>query len=552
VTIVGVGGSGSKTVVLGSARAPGAVRIIAIDTEESAPFGICETVALGNQDVISERLAYLRLKADWTLDQDSIRHCLTPSDIVVIVAGMGGETGTVIAPIIADVAACSGAVTLAIATTPFSFEGAQRVERARDGLNTLAGKVDSIVTIDNNRLLTAFGPGIAMDEAFRLVQESVNTVIRRIVRALVAPGLIKLDISAVKSMLRGGGATALSAGTGSGPERGKSAVQSAVVDSMLGRSLRDARRVFWCLSGDDSVSIAEAGAVGNEIHKFLHPDAKVFFDVQRDSDLRDTVEVAILANAFEETNNLAVQFPSDKEYYRRLGMCLKQSRLENKKTQRECARFIGLKSGVGYSNYESGKRQITLPRLMVLASHFDHDLYYFTRRALLDVGEEPQQGTSYTCEQRSQANESSNIGLSGDTASGRFLQLPPVRGLASGSGLADEIIATVSSYFGLSVQDLRAHNKERRFSDARKVACYLMREYFSVPFSVIARSIGRDSSTAFYSHKKLTAELGSDPQLGRTLTAILGNLESGSCGEPKNSDADARILGATRMSSSSK
>jgi cell division protein FtsZ len=520
IRIIGIGGAGSKIVTSCAKTIPDSVRLITIDiqgveTEQNNLSGILQ-ISEGHGDLFSK-------KSSAIFNEEIMRTIVSPSDLVILVTNLGGVTGTTLTPVLADFAMHSGAVTLAIVTLPFSFEGSRRAYSAQVGLEKIKHKVDSNISIYNDHILTSFGSGLRIDQAFRLVEDSVKAVISRIIRAIIAPGLIKIDFSTVKSMLQNGGTTFLSAGSGVGPNRARLAAQGALTSPLIGNSLNQASRIFWCISGDSGLSLTEVNEAAAAIEQSTNPNTNILFDVQHDEYLKETVEVTILATAFPKETKRQIDNINEADYYARLGNCLKMARLENRRTQKECASVIGLTSCVGYSNYENGKRQITLPRLMVLADYLNRDIAYLAKIAFSDeINIVPSVVSSHRENLRNNLSGNELITNKVGSSINNIIRLEKTESVS----LVNLILSKVADYYQISIEELLGKNKERRFTLGRQIACYLIRNYLGLPFSTIGEYLKKDASTVFNAYKKVVGTLDQDKTLSLSLRVISGSLGS--------------------------
>ena len=238
-----------------------------------------------------------RAAAEASIDQ--IRDIVRGADLVFIAAGMGGGTGTGAAPIIAQVAKEEGALTVAIVTRPFTFEGKKRISNSVEGLNNLKGAVDSIIIVSNDKLLMVSG-GQPVSEAFaesdRVLAQSVKTVTDLILR----PAFINLDFADVKNTLKDSGIALIGFGMGTGPTRSQDAAQNAISSPLLEASINGARRAICAVTCGREVSLFEAQETVDRIIQAAGQTPDIKFGVSINDELTDQILVSVIASDFTE------------------------------------------------------------------------------------------------------------------------------------------------------------------------------------------------------------------------------------------------------------
>ena len=230
---------------------------------------------------------------------DQIRDIVRGANLVFIAAGMGGGTGTGAAPIIAQIAKDEGALTVAIVTRPFTFEGKKRIANSVEGLNALKSAVDAIIIVSNDKLLMVSGTqpiSEAFAESDRVLAQSVKTVTDLILR----PAFINLDFADVKNTLKDSGISLIGFGMGTGPNRAQEAAQNAISSPLLEASINGARRAICAVTCGREVSLYEAQETVNRIIEAAGQTVDIKFGVSINDELTDQILVSVIASDFTE------------------------------------------------------------------------------------------------------------------------------------------------------------------------------------------------------------------------------------------------------------
>ena len=238
-----------------------------------------------------------RAAAEASVEQ--IRDIVRGANLVFIAAGMGGGTGTGAAPVVAQVAKEEGALTVAIVTRPFTFEGKKRIANSVEGLNNLKSAVDAIIIVSNDKLLMANGSqpiNEAFAESDRVLAQSVRTVTDLILR----PAFINLDFADVKNTLKESGISLIGFGMGSGPNRALEAAQNAISSPLLEASINGARRAICAVTCGREVSLYEAQETVNRIIEAAGQNVDIKFGVSINDELTDQILVSVIASDFTE------------------------------------------------------------------------------------------------------------------------------------------------------------------------------------------------------------------------------------------------------------
>jgi cell division protein FtsZ len=233
-------------------------------------------------------------------DYDRVKALLKGSDMIFITAGAGGGTGTGAAPIVARISREIGALTVAIVTKPFGFEGSRRGEQAERGIAALAAEVDTLIVVPNNRLLAVLDKQTAMVEAFRVADDVLRQGVQGISDLVTLPGLINLDFADVRTIMSDAGNALLGIGMGVGENRATEAAIQAVSSPLLETSMEGARSILLSITGGTNLSLWEVNEAAKSVSEAAHPDANIIFGAMVDEKLDDQVWVTVVATGYGE------------------------------------------------------------------------------------------------------------------------------------------------------------------------------------------------------------------------------------------------------------
>ncbi|HXU08735.1 MAG TPA: cell division protein FtsZ [Blastocatellia bacterium] len=239
-------------------------------------------------------------------DTEKIIEALEGSDMVFITAGLGGGTGTGAAPIIASLATELGALTVAVVTKPFRFEGRRRQRQAEQGLNELRECVDTVITIPNERLLNAVPKGTRFHESFRLVDDVLLQAVQGISDIITVPGLINVDFADVKAIMEGMGMALMGTGSAAGENRALEATQRAISSPLLEEaSIEGAKGLLVNVSGGADLTLFEVNEAMSIIHDAADPDANIIFGAVLDERLTNEMKITVIATGFDKASAAA-------------------------------------------------------------------------------------------------------------------------------------------------------------------------------------------------------------------------------------------------------
>ncbi len=231
-------------------------------------------------------------------DYDRLKALLKGSDMIFITAGAGGGTGTGAAPVVARIAREVGALTVAIVTKPFGFEGTRRSEQAERGVGALADEVDTLIVVPNDRLLSVLDKQTAMVEAFRVADDVLRQGVQGISDLVTLPGLINLDFADVRTIMSEAGSALLGIGMGVGENRATEAAMQAVSSPLLETSMDGARSILLSITGGVNLSLWEVNEAAKSVSEAAHPDANIIFGAMVDEKLDDQVWVTVVATGY--------------------------------------------------------------------------------------------------------------------------------------------------------------------------------------------------------------------------------------------------------------
>lgn len=307
IKVVGVGGGGTNAVNRMIEEGIRGVEFVAINTDAQAlaisdadikvHIGTDLTRGLGagaNPEVG-------RKAADES--RDDIAEALAGADMVFITCGEGGGTGTGAAPIVADIAMNEvGALTVAVVTKPFTFEGRKRRKSAEEGIKTLSDCVDTMIVIPNDKLLDIAEKKTTMLEAFAIADGVLSQGTQGITDLITVPGIINLDFADVKTIMKQAGTAMMGIGTSSGDTRAVDAAQQAISSPLLESSIDGATRVLLSIAGSKDLGIQEISDAADVVANAVDPEANIIFGTVVDESLGDQVRITVIATGFSDSN----------------------------------------------------------------------------------------------------------------------------------------------------------------------------------------------------------------------------------------------------------
>jgi cell division protein FtsZ len=230
--------------------------------------------------------------------RDEIANALDHPDLVFITAGMGGGTGTGAAPIVAEIAKEAGALTVGVVTRPFSFEGRRRTSQAEDGVSNLQSRVDTLIIIPNNRLLSVINEQTPVQEAFRFADDILRQGVQGISDIITVPGLVNVDFADVRAVMADAGSALMGIGMGSGKSRAREAANMAISSPLLESSIEGAKGVVFNITGGTDLTLHEVNAAAEIIYEVVDPNANIIFGAVIDERLQGEIKITVIATGF--------------------------------------------------------------------------------------------------------------------------------------------------------------------------------------------------------------------------------------------------------------
>jgi len=240
--------------------------------------------------------------------KEKLKELLIDSDMVFITAGMGGGTGTGAAPIVAKLAKETGALTVAIVTRPFHFEGTRRSVVADEGIEKLREEVDTLIVIPNQRLMDVIDRKMTLLEAFKVADSILGQAVTGIADIITTPGLINVDFADVKTVMKEAGTALLGIGTGVGENRAQMAARAAVSSPLLDLSMEGATGVLFNITGGHDLTMFEVDEAARIISSSADADANIIFGAVIKEDLADQIRITVVATGFDETRARVAQY----------------------------------------------------------------------------------------------------------------------------------------------------------------------------------------------------------------------------------------------------
>lgn len=311
IKVIGVGGGGNNAVNRMITAGLKGVDFVSVNTDAQAlnlsragqkiQIGLKLTKGLGagaNPEVGMKAAEESR---------EELLDTLKGADMVFVTAGMGGGTGTGAAPIVAEVAKELGALTVGVVTRPFTFEGRKRAMQAEKGIAELKSKVDTLITIPNDRLLQVVDKHTTIHEAFRIADDVLRQGVQGISDLIAVPGLINLDFADVKTIMRNTGSALMGIGQASGENRAADAARKAISSPLLETSIEGAKGVLLNITGGQNLTLFEVNEASEIIAEAADPEANIIFGAVIDESLKEEVRVTVIATGFDQMQSSFVK-----------------------------------------------------------------------------------------------------------------------------------------------------------------------------------------------------------------------------------------------------
>ncbi len=302
IKVIGVGGGGCNAVNRMIASEVSGVEFWAVNTDAQALVQSTATKRLqvgqkltrglgaGGNPAIGQKAA--------EESRDEIAHALEHSDLVFITAGMGGGTGTGAAPIVAEAAKEVGALTVGVVTRPFMFEGRRRTNQAEEGIAALQSRVDTLIVIPNDKLLSVISEQTPVQEAFRVADDILRQGVQGISDIITIPGLVNVDFADVRAVMADAGSALMGIGVGSGKSRAREAALSAISSPLLESSIEGAKGVVLNITGGTDLTLHEVNAAAETVYEVVDPNANIIFGAVIDERLQGEIRITVIATGF--------------------------------------------------------------------------------------------------------------------------------------------------------------------------------------------------------------------------------------------------------------
>lgn len=303
IKVIGVGGGGNNAVNRMIESGLKGVEFIAVNTDKQALFTskaehkvqigdkLTKGLGAGANPEVGKKAA--------EESRDDILKLLQGSDMVFVTAGMGGGTGTGAAPVVAEIAKELGVLTVGVVTKPFMFEGKRRMQNAESGIQQLKDKVDTLVTIPNDRLLQIVEKKTSMLEAFKIADDVLKQGVQGISDLIAVPGLVNLDFADVKTIMLEQGLAHMGIGKASGETRAVDAAKQAIHSPLLETSIEGAKGVLLNITGGTNLSLFEVNEAAELVTQAADQDANIIFGAVINEDLKDEIVITVIATGFE-------------------------------------------------------------------------------------------------------------------------------------------------------------------------------------------------------------------------------------------------------------
>ena len=309
IKVIGVGGAGNNAVNRMIEAEIKGVDFIAVNTDRQAlqvskaktKIQIGEKITRGlgagaNPDVGAQAAEE---------SKSEVAEVLRGADMVFVTAGMGGGTGTGAAPIVAAAAKEMGILTIGVVTKPFTFEGKKRLSQAERGIESLKGKVDTLVVIPNDKLLQIVDRKTSIIEAFKMADDVLRQGVQGISDLIAIPGLVNLDFADVKTIMLNQGMAHMGVGRASGENRAEDAAKEAIQSPLLETSIEGAKGVIINITGGDNLGLHEVNTAAELVQRSVDPEANIIFGTVTDESMGDDIQITVIATGFEKNEPIS-------------------------------------------------------------------------------------------------------------------------------------------------------------------------------------------------------------------------------------------------------
>lgn len=309
IKVIGVGGAGNNAVNRMIDAGIKGVDFIAVNTDRQA----LQTSKAKTKIQIGEKITRgLGAGANPDIGAQSaeeskaeVAEVLRGADMVFVTAGMGGGTGTGAAPIVAGAAKEMGILTIGVVTKPFTFEGKKRLSQAERGIESLKGKVDTLVVIPNDKLLQIIDRKTSIIEAFKMADDILRQGVQGISDLIAIPGLVNLDFADVKTIMLNQGMAHMGVGKASGENRAEDAAKEAIQSPLLETSIEGAKGVIINITGGEDLGLHEVNTAAELVQRSVDPEANIIFGTVTDPNMTDEIQITVIATGFEKNEPIS-------------------------------------------------------------------------------------------------------------------------------------------------------------------------------------------------------------------------------------------------------
>lgn len=309
IKVIGVGGGGSNAVNRMIASELSGVEFWAVNTDAQA---LAQSAAPKRLQIGQKLTRGLGAGGNPAIGQkaaeesrDEIAAALDNSDLVFITAGMGGGTGTGAAAVVAEAAKEVGALTVGVITKPFMFEGRRRTNQAEEGIAALQSRVDTLIVIPNDRLLSVINEQTPVQEAFRAADDILRQGVQGISDIITIPGLVNVDFADVRAIMADAGSALMGIGVGSGKSRAREAATMAISSPLLESSVDGAKGVVFNITGGHDLTLHEVNAAAETIYEVVDPNANIIFGAVIDEKMQGEIRITVIATGFTSESPLS-------------------------------------------------------------------------------------------------------------------------------------------------------------------------------------------------------------------------------------------------------
>ncbi|MEE0866086.1 MAG: cell division protein FtsZ [Clostridia bacterium] len=309
IKVIGVGGAGNNAVNRMIEAGIKGVDFIAVNTDRQA----LQTSRASTKIQIGEKITRgLGAGANPDVGAQSaeenkaeVAEVLRGADMVFVTAGMGGGTGTGAAPIVAAAAKEMGILTIGVVTKPFTFEGKKRLSQAERGIESLKGKVDTLVVIPNDKLLQIIDRKTSIIEAFKMADDILRQGVQGISDLIAIPGLVNLDFADVKTIMLNQGMAHMGVGKATGENRAEDAAKEAIQSPLLETSIEGAKGVIINITGGEDLGLHEVNTAAELVQRSVDPEANIIFGTVTDPSMTDEIQITVIATGFEKNEPIS-------------------------------------------------------------------------------------------------------------------------------------------------------------------------------------------------------------------------------------------------------